>query len=159
MATNRNTANIWKLSFFRSMTGMFKGSAREHKAIRFPEEGIVQSLMLAMGIGWMSNVAEESSWATIHKLKVRIVSTGEDVFLISDRTYIPLNPCNILTKEEIASITSLENVAAAKYDVSFRSCTSRTKMKNAHKTLNTLLYLSFAFTAVIFLIVLVKGRI
>ena len=29
MATNK--ANIWKLSFFRSMSSMFKGTAREHK--------------------------------------------------------------------------------------------------------------------------------
>ena len=154
-----NNANIWKLGFFRSMSSMFKGTAREHKCIRVPEEGISQVLSLAMGTGWMSKMDEESSWAAIHKLKVRIVSTGEDVFFISDRTYIPLNPCNILTKEEIDSITSLENVAAAKYDVAFRTCTSRQKMKNAHQTLNTLLYLSFAFTAVIFLVVLVKGKI
>jgi hypothetical protein len=152
-------ANIWKLSLFRTMGSMFKGTAREHKCIRVPEEGICQVLSLAMGTGWMSKLDEESSWAAIHKLKVRIVSTGEDVFFISDRSYIPLNPCNILTKEEIDSITSLENVAAAKYDVSFRTCPTRQKMKNAHQILNTLLYLSFAFTAVIFLIVLVKGKI
>src|SRR5208283_819903 len=153
-----NKGNIWKLSFFRSMSGMFKGTAREHKCIRVPEEGISQVLSLAMGTGWMSIMPEESSWAAIHKLKVRIVSTGEDVFFISDRSYIPLNPCNILTKEEIASITSLENVAAAKYDVAFRTCPTRQKMQNSHQTLNTLLYLSFAFTAVIFLIVLLKGK-
>ena len=152
-------ANIWKLSLFRTMGSMFKGTAREHKCIRVPEEGICQVLSLAMGTGWMSKLDEESSWAAIHKLKVRIVSTGEDVFFISDRSYIPLNPCNILTKEEITSITSLEDVAAAKYDVSFRTCPTRQKMQNAHQTLNILLYLSFAFTAVIFLIVLMKGRI
>jgi hypothetical protein len=154
-----NKANIWKLSFFRSMSGMFKGTAREQKCISIPEEGIFRVATLPMATGWMSIVPEESSWAAIHKLKVRIVSTGEDVFFICDRSYIPLNPCNVLTKEEIAALVPLENIAAAKYDVSFRSCASRQQVKNAHQTLNALLYLSFAFTAVIFLIVLMKGRI
>ena len=49
-----NNANIWKLGFFRSMSSMFKGTAREHKCIRVPEEGISQVLSLAMGTGWMS---------------------------------------------------------------------------------------------------------
>ena len=57
-----NNANIWKLGFFRSMSSMVKGTAREHKCIRVPEEGISQVLSLAMGTGWMSIMPEESSW-------------------------------------------------------------------------------------------------
>ena len=158
MAGN-NKANIWKLSFFRSVGSMLKGTVRAQKCISIPEEGIARMADLPMATGWMSVVDTKTSWAAIHKLKVRIVSLGLDVFFICDRSYIPLNPCDVLTKEEKAKLVPLEQIASAKYNESFATCTSRNKMKNAHNVLNTILYCSFAFTAIIVLIVLVKGKV
>ena len=166
MAGN-NKANIWKLSIFRSMASMLKGTVRAQKCISIPEEGIARMADLPMATGWMSVVDTKSSWAAIHKLKVRIVSLGIDVFFICDRSYIPLNPCDVLTKEEKERLTSLKGtadgksggIADAKYNDSFATCPSRNKLKNSHSVLTTILYCSFIFTAIIVLIVLMKGKV
>ena len=157
MASN-NTANIWKFSIFRFLGSLFKSTPRSQKNVLLPEEGVARSIELPMATGWESLVPDKCSWAAIHKLKVRIVSTGEDVFFICDRSYIPLNPCNILSKEEIQRLIPLKEIAAAKYDESLAGCASRTKNSNAHKILVSLLYFSLVSTALIVLVVLVKGR-
>jgi hypothetical protein len=160
---------IWKLGIVRWFGEMFKTNQKTYKYVHIPEEGVIRYGDIPLATGRMSMTETKSSWAAIHKLKVRIASLGIDVFFLCDRCYIPLNPCDTLTKEEIKRLIPLKTnmdanqtngaVADASYDVSFAGCAERNKIKNAHKLLNTILYASIVITSVIVLIVLVKGRV
>ena len=158
MAAN-NQANIWKFSIFRALGNLFKPSPRTQKCIQISEEGIYRLLNLPMATGWMTDMADQLSWSVIHKLTVRIESTGDNVLFISDRSYIPLDPKSVLNKEEKTRLIPLDEIAATKYNEAFSTCQSRTKLVNAHKLLSTVLYISICFTAIIVLIVLVKGKV
>ena len=104
MAAN-NQANIWKFSIFRAVGNLFKPSPRTQKCIQISEEGIYRLLNLPMATGWMTDMANQLSWSVIHKLTVRIESTGDNVLFISDRSYIPLDPKSVLSKEEKTKVT------------------------------------------------------
>jgi hypothetical protein len=154
-------ANIWKFSLFRGVKGVFKSTPRVQKCISISEEGIARLIEIPMATGWMTLVEDQLSWAVIHKLKVLIKTKEgvEDVLFICDRSYIPLDPAGVLTAEEKKRLIPLEEIASSKYDQAESTCQARTKILNAHKLLTSILYFSFAFTAIIVLVVMIKARV
>jgi predicted nucleic acid-binding Zn ribbon protein len=158
---NINKANIWKFSFFRSVGNLFKSSPRTQRCYVFSEEGIIRKVDLPMATGWATDTTNKLSWAVIHKLKVQIKTKEgpEEALFICDRTYIPLDPAHILNSEDQKRLIPLKEIAASKYNQAESTCQERTKVFNAHRLLNTMLYFSFIFTAIIVLIVLMKGKV
>lgn len=107
---------LWRSGIFRNIKGIVESPKRVGKAIILSETGVGSLLALPMAIGWLDEVKAKWSWTVSHKLKLSLENTPEEIFLLSERTYIPLDPLGKFTEEDRAKLQPLDEVAKIRHD-------------------------------------------
>ena len=84
------------------------------------ESGNINRELLSMtGTGWESPPLTKKAWAVIHSSKFSVekngIATGDTVLLISDRSYIPLDPNGAMTQEDKERLASLKDIARMRH--------------------------------------------
>jgi len=83
------------------------------------ESGIISRELLPIHTGWESPSLTKKAWVIIHSLKFSVekagIATGEAVQVITDRSYIPLDPNKTMTKEELDRLADLNDIASLRH--------------------------------------------
>lgn len=86
------------------------------------ETGVVGKEQLPMTTGFMRATLQEvkKAWANVHALKYQIYKNGqptdgESVLVISERSYIPLDPLGTLKQKDKEKLASLKDIAKVRH--------------------------------------------
>ncbi len=115
--------NLLKIRLFQA--GIFKQAKFlvstpqiAQKVLYISEAGVVSQELLPMNTGFIS--ALKKAWLVLHMLKFTVYKDGvpaqdEQVLLISDRSYIPLDPNNVIKSKDRERLTSLTDIARLRH--------------------------------------------
>ena len=108
--------DILKWEIFRS--GVFKQAKflvsaprRAQKTVFISETGLISLELYPMSTGYISYNEAKMAWIVLHKLKVSLKGTPEPVLVISERSYVPLNPYS----RSIDNIEPLKEIAKSRH--------------------------------------------
>lgn len=109
-------------SFFKQLGFVFSTPDNAQKVIHIPESGLVSQNLLPVSNGWVDRVADKflMTWLLIHALKMKVKHDGvlfqdEEVLLVTSRSYIPLDPFNVLGDNR-ERLTTLSEIGGAHHD-------------------------------------------
>ncbi len=116
--------DLLKLNLFRG--GIFKQAKflvstpqKAGKTLFISEAGTISQEILPMHTGWISSGIKKA-WLVLHGLKFTLCKDGkpiqdEPVLLISERSYIPLDPNGTLKPKDKEKLTSLKDIARLRH--------------------------------------------
>ena len=117
--------DLLKLNFLQQ--GLFKQArylvstpAHSQGVVMISETGVISKDLYEMNLAQMNPKDIRRSYLALHKLKVSIKEPNgkiqdNQVFLITERNYIPLDPFNRLDATDILSMTPLKEVARLRH--------------------------------------------
>lgn len=114
---------------------------RAQSAIMISETGVISKEVLPIETGYISATEFRATWLVLHQLKILIRNKqggleNDPVLLISERSYLPLDPFGRLTSKERADIAPLSSIAKIKH-AEKRSSISEENNTNARDRLLT----------------------
>lgn len=148
--------NIWKFGIFKVFSSLISSPKHAITCIHTGEDGIVSKNPLPLDTGYATIEAIRKTWVTIQPLKTHMQGIDEQVIVITDRSYIPINPLRKLSQKEKEALVPLESMADTKYNEAFTRVSEENQKNQNHQLLRTVLYLTFILTAIIVIVVLIK---
>jgi len=154
--------NIFRGSLFKQAKFLVSTPQIAQTAFYISEAGTISKELLPMHTGFMCPPTIKKAWVVIHSLKHKIFKKGLPVsdietFVISDRSYIPLDPHNTMKKSERERLTSLKDIAK------MRHSEARSEVHGGHSdktdTANVLIYVSGVLMFVFALIFIIAKAI
>jgi len=115
-------ANLFRGGLFKQAKFLVSTPQRAESAVFISETGTISKEVLPMQTGYMSADKENATWEAVHPLKLKLRKEGESVqdagiFLISERSYMPLDPFNKIKPKEIAKKYSLKDIARNRHAI------------------------------------------
>jgi len=112
--------NIFRASWIKQISYLVSTPDRSQDAVMISESGVISRELLPLGTGFISGAKAKMAWLVLHPLKVRICGKDgniEDnqVLLISERSYLPLDPFGKLSAREKANLAPLETIAKLRH--------------------------------------------
>jgi hypothetical protein len=115
---------IFQNSLFKQARFLASAPPSAQKVIPITESGLISVDLLPTRPGYMDKEAQgliKNTWAMIHSLKMRVYKDGapfqdEQVFIVTNRSYIPLDPNGVLPTKTRDSLTSLSDIAGMRHD-------------------------------------------
>jgi hypothetical protein len=150
-------ANIWKHSIFKGVAQLFSTQHRSIKCLMVSETGVISLETLPVDVGYVWSEEHKAAWAVIQKLKMPMQGLDELVLPITERSYLPLDPMNRLSKEEKDKIEPLKNIARAKHAEVKSRITDENKKSLSQRLYTTVLSLSFVIVAIVLIIYFIKS--
>lgn len=102
---------IFRHGIFKQAKFLVTAPQRAQTAVVLSETGLVSKEIMPMSTGFITWASLKLSWLVIHKLKVQLKDNDEPVLLISERSYIPLDPYERLTASDRETLTDLKEIA------------------------------------------------
>ncbi len=118
--------NIFRGGIFKQIKFLFSSPKSAQKCVYYSESGVIAQYPLQITTGFVSspNPDVKKAWEAVHDRKYHIYKRGqpyqdEQVLVISDRGYIPLDPFKKEKKENRTSLTDIAKMrhASARADV------------------------------------------
>jgi hypothetical protein len=150
---------IFKAGLFRQAKYLVSTPQKAQKVLAITEIGAVGIQLLPMETGFMKFIEGKKAWAAVHALKYQLYKNGkptehEAAMVISERSYIPLDPLNTLKEKDREKLASLKDIAK------IRHAQARAVAAHAdnHKDIASLIVQSsFILLAVFAVITLARG--
>lgn len=106
--------------FMKKVKFLVSEPDRVGRCVYVSEGGTITRELLPMETSFLSASNLHQSWKVISKLKIYIkdkngIIEDEPVLLISDRTYLPLDPFNRLSNKEREQLASLADIAKVRH--------------------------------------------
>lgn len=109
-------------SRLKQLRFMFSMPDNAVRVIHIPESGLISQHLLPVNNGWVDMKTDKFSmtWLLIHALKMKVQEDGkpfqdEEVLLVTSRSYIPLDPFNILGDNR-EKLTALSEIGGMHHD-------------------------------------------
>jgi len=114
--------NLFRGSIFKQAKFLFSSPQQALKMMLVSEAATLSQEVLSIHTGFVKALEQKRAWVVLHNLKFRIYKNGvptqdEPVLLISERSYIPLDPNRIIKPEDREKLTSLKNIASQRHAV------------------------------------------
>jgi len=106
---------LWRTVVFRNVKALFDSPKRVCKAVQVSEMSIISLVSLPMATGWMTNIDDLMTWLVQHAAKGRLKDEKDQVQLICDRTYVPLDPYGEVTPEARENLQPLTEIARMRH--------------------------------------------
>ncbi len=117
--------NLLKMQFFqqglfKQAKFMFSSPERPQGNIVLSETGTIGFETMPLHTGFETSLSTKRTWMVLHALKFKVYKNGkpyqdEPVLLITERSYLPLDPNSRLTTKEKAKLASLKDIARLKH--------------------------------------------
>lgn len=112
--------NLWRGGIFKQLKYLVSSPQQAQKVFLISETGVVSQEMLGMQTGFVVAPKNKKAWAVIHSLKFQVRVDGlppqdESVLVISERSYMPLDPLNTIGQKEKEKIASLNDIARLRH--------------------------------------------
>ena len=124
---------IFKAGIFRQAKYLVSTPQKAQDALEILETGSVGIEPLPMQTGFLTAPGKEvkKAWANVHALKVQIYKDGKPTerlaaIPISERSYIPLDPLDILKQKAKEKLASLDDIAVSRHDDAMADTTPST---------------------------------
>lgn len=121
MGFNLLKANLFRGSLFKQAKYLVSAPPTSQKVMYISEAGTISIEPLPISTGFVNSSEElKKTWALIHQLKFYVQKDDgpledEQVLIVSDRSYIPLDPLNLLTLKALQKLASLEDIAKLRH--------------------------------------------
>lgn len=150
---------ILQSSFFKQIGFVFSPPASAQKNLALWETGDISMPLMPVSTGFETQEMAKRQWAVIHSLKhlvcVNGIPTGEQVLIISEKSYFPQDPNGRLKKKETEKLASLNDIARTTHMV-LRA--EARKAKDVADIINTIIYGSFIIDGLSLVVYLIRGR-
>lgn len=108
--------NIFRGGIFKQIKFLFSTPQQSQRCIYISEPGTISQEYLPMHTGFVSPMQDKKAWTVLHSLKFQVWKDGEpaqddSVLVISDRSYIPLDPFNTMKPKDKERLASLKDIA------------------------------------------------
>ena len=118
---NLQKLNLWRYSIFKQTKYLISQPESSQHIVFISETGIISKEILPMQTGYVTAEAAFSTWLVLHNLKVSVEDGGgglgdEPYLLLSERSFIPLDPFKLLKPADKSGIMSLKTLARIKHD-------------------------------------------
>ncbi len=112
--------NLFRGSIFKQIKFLFSSHQSSQTAYYISEAGTVSKEIIPILTGFMTPTMIKKAWIVIHSLKFQshkkgLPIQGDATLLISDRSYIPLDPNEIIHSEDKERLTSLKDIARMRH--------------------------------------------
>ena len=113
-------ARIFKGGIFKQIKFLVATPQRSQRTLLLSEIGSVTQEILPMSTGYISAELAKKAWIVLHGLKFQVYKNGlpyedEPVLLISERSYIPLDPHGGIKTKDREKLTSLKDIARLRH--------------------------------------------
>lgn len=113
--------NLFRGGLFKQLRYLISTPKDAQKCVYISEAGIVSQEILPMSTGFVEAKEKKKAWDVIHNLKWRVYKSGlpsqdEAVLVITDRSYIPLDPFNTIKSKDKERLTSLKDIARLRHN-------------------------------------------
>jgi hypothetical protein len=153
------SANLWRHSFFKSLSSLFSSPTRAINCVIVSETSIVgrEQMKLATGYSVKNTLDFKGAWLVIQKLMLTMEGVDGMVLPISERSYIPLDPLGRLTDEDRSKLIPLTQIAKTAYKTAFARVQEENKKSANAKLLETMLYIGGIIAVIVILAVFIRG--
>ena len=112
--------NIWRGGFFKQAKYLVSTPQKAQKNILISESGVVSQELIPMQTGFVSAEEVKKAWLVLHNLKFQVHKSGEpagqeSVLVLSERSYVPLDPLESLKPKDKEKLTSLKDIARLRH--------------------------------------------
>jgi hypothetical protein len=128
---------IFKAGIFRQAKYLVSAPQKAQRVLEILEDGTIGIELLPMQTGFLQATTPEvkKAWAMVHALKLQVCKNGqplegETVLVISERSYIPLDPLNILKEKDREKLASLKDIAKVRHAQARAAAGSQDKNKD-----------------------------
>ena len=134
---------------------------KAQSVVLIAESGVVSQEYLPMSTGFVSTdgVVAKKTWLVMHNLKFQVhkkgVPTNEAVLLLSERSYIPLDPYGVIKTKDREKLTSLTDIARLRH-AEARSDTGKNEDSNTHIS-RMIINSCFVLMGIFAVITMIKG--
>ena len=113
-------ANIFRGNMVKQVKFLFSSPERPQKCLFLSETGTISMEVMPMHTGFITSPTTKRTWLVLHALKFHVYKDGkpfmdEPVLLITERSYLPLDPNNRLSAKEKIKLASLKDIARTKH--------------------------------------------
>jgi len=113
-------ARIFRGGIFKQLKFLISTPQRSQRTLLLSEIGSVTQEILPMSTGYISADIAKKAWMVLHNLKFRVYKNGlpyedDQVLLISERSYIPLDPFGEIKPKDKERMTSLKDIARLRH--------------------------------------------
>ena len=114
--------NLFRGSIFKQAKFLASTPQRAESVVYISETGTLSRETLPMSTGYISAEKEHMTWAVLHSLKLKLMKFGVPVqdartLLISERSYVPLDPQNRIKTKEKEKVASLSDIAKNRHAI------------------------------------------
>jgi len=113
---------LWRGNVFKSIKFLFSPPEAPIKVVHITESSYIAQDLLPVKGGWVDKITDRVrlTWLLEHSLKMKVYKgdelvQDEEVLLVTSRSYVPLDPFNILGKHR-DQLTSLTAIAGIHHD-------------------------------------------
>jgi hypothetical protein len=146
-------ATIWKSSIFKNIGFLLSSAKKVQPTIFVSEAGIVSFERMPLATGYVFSEKQKVAWMVNQKAKVAVQGIEQLCMLISERSYMPLDP---FSRTKGDKVEPLKNIAKAKHDEE-KSRAMEDNRKDANtELLKTMFYLLTAVMVIALIIYLLK---
>lgn len=112
--------NLFRLGFLKQAKYLVSTPSQSQNVIFISETGLISKEVLPMSTVYVTAQNLKMTWLVLHPLKILLRKKSGEIdenqyLLITERSFIPLDPFNKLTEEEAKNITPLSTVAKLKH--------------------------------------------
>lgn len=147
-------------SIFKQASFLISSPTGAQKTLFLSETGDISMPLYPVSQTFVTSEDSKRQWANIHSLKhlvmVKGVPTGDQVLIISEKSYMPQDPNNKLTANQKNKLASLNDTARTVHMV-LRAEARRSK--DAVDLINTIIYGSFVLDGLFGIIYLIRIKV
>ncbi len=138
---------------------MFSTPARATKGLFVSETGNIGLKLLPLGTGFAYNDEAKWAWGVVNALKVSLRGVEGEVLPISERSCVPLDPYNVLSKEDREAFTNIKAIATESFQSSYAKVADEDRKSVNAQLIKTMLWLSFiaVMIAIVGLVLVKRG--
>lgn len=147
---------IFRSSTFKQIKFLFSSPRRAQKVLLVSETGILSLETFPMATGWMSWAENKMTWLVDHRLKMSLEGQDSPVQLVSERSYLPLDPFELFGLEERKAFTPLAEIALLKHAEKRTVVGEENKSSAKNNLYKTVIIGCFVLLALVIVVALVK---
>lgn len=143
---------VWKFWGFKNAASLLSSDNRLENCVLVSETGVISKESIPLAIGYCKAEKTKMAWADIQKLKMPMEGHDGLVLVISERSFMPLDPLNKLTPDEKKKLEPLKNIARAKHAEVLSRISDESRTNQHHELLKMMMY-GLIFLCLVFAIV------
>lgn len=153
--------NFLQGGLFKQIKFLFSSPSKAQNVVLISETNTISKELLPMKTGCMDAPLVQKTWSATHSAKFKLKKAGEpaeeeQVLLISERSYIPLDPYGKASTKAKAKIASLPDIARVRH-AQARANVSR--YKEASSIQSMIITGGFVLLGIFAVITLIKAQI